>query len=199
MSATRGEQIPREQIDRLAAGRAVDRLHPQERLHGNLCVAVSRAGRAIVLPDLVVELLDERSCGAVIRRYVEMLDLLANDPGRHRVDVEPVHVASEPIGFDQRRSSAHERICDPTAGEVVGSKERVLQGTVPELGEDQTAKQRARTPREPLVHADDGAIVLLDLLLPERQAGDHRNVEVSLDTHVPPCADSAMRPFRPAA
>ena len=180
-------RYPGNKIDRLFAGRTVDRLYPEERFYGYLCVAVARAGRTIVLPDLVVQRLDEGSCGPFIRRHVEMLDLLANDPGRHRIDVKSLHVATETVRFDQRGSAAHKRISDSTTREVVGGKERVLQRALPELGKDQTTKQRARTPREPFVNADDRAIILLDLLFPEGQSGDHRNVEVSLDTHVPSC------------
>ena len=187
VSPIRRKQIPWKQIDRLFAGRTVDRLYPEERLYGYLCVAVARAGRTIVLPDLVVQRLDEGSCGPFIPRQVEMLDLLANDPGRHRIDVKSLHVATETVRFDQRGSAAHKRISDSTTREVVGGKERVLQRALPELGKDQTTKQRARTPREPFVNADDRAIILLDLLFPEGQSGDHRNVEVSLDTHVPSC------------
>ena len=114
-----------------------------------------------------------------------MLDLLADDPGRHRVDVESIHVASDAIRLDERRSPSHERIGNPQSRKVVRSKELVLQATLTELREQEATKQGSGTASEPLVNADDRAVVLLDLLLAERHFGDQGDVEPTFDTHPP--------------
>lgn len=112
-----------------------------------------------------------------------MVDLLAHDPGGHRIDVEPLHVAAESIRLQQRSAAAHERVGDLPASQVVAGKERLLQSAAAEFGENQAAEQRAGTAGEPLVNADDRTVVLLYLFLPQRQFGDHGDVEVSFDAH----------------
>ena len=64
-----------------------------------------------------------------------MLNLLADDPGRHRVDVESIHVASDAIRLDERRPPSHEGIGNPQARKVARSEEQVLQATLTELRE----------------------------------------------------------------
>ena len=75
---------------------------------------------------------------------VDMLDLLADDPGRHRVDVESVYVASDAIRLDERRSPTHERIGNPQSRKVVRSKEPILQAPLTELREQEATKQGSR-------------------------------------------------------
>jgi len=60
---------------------------------------------------------------------------------------------------------------------------QLLEGRFPELREEKAPKQGARAPGEPLVDADDRAVVLLDLLLPERHFGDQGDIEAPLDAH----------------
>ena len=101
-------------------------------------------------------------------------------------------IAAESIRLDQGRAAAHERVGDAPAEQVIAGKERVLQWAGSELGEQEAAEQRAGTARKPLVHPDDRTVVLLYLLLPQRQAGDHGNVEVAFDAH-PGCRSSSTR------
>ena len=93
-------------------------------------------------------------------------------------------IAADPVRLDERGSAAHERVRDPESPEFVRAKEDLVEGSLPELGEPQAAKQCARTSREPLVDADDRPVVLLDLLLPERHVGDQGDIEAPFDTHV---------------
>ena len=186
------QQVSGEQIDRLAAPRAVERLDPQERLHRHLGVAVARAEGAVIASDLAAQRVDQAPGGPSVRGQIEMVDLLADDPGGHRIEVESLHVAAESIRLDQGGAAAHERVGDAPAGQVVAGKEGVLQWAGSELGQQEAAEQRAGPACEPLVNADDRAVVLLYLLLPQRQAGDQGNVEVALDAH-PGCRSSRMR------
>ena len=48
-----------------------------------------------------------------------MLDPLANDPGRHRIDIESLNVAAKPIRLDQSGPSAYERVGDSPTGQIV--------------------------------------------------------------------------------
>ena len=56
----------------------------------------------------------------------------------------------------------------PQARESHSIGKGLFQVVVAEFREDETTKQGSRTAGEPLVNTDDGAVVLLDLLLPER-------------------------------
>ena len=178
-----GEQVARKQIDGVPTGFAVEHLDPQKGLHGDVRVAVARAGGPVVPIDLGAERVDERPGGPLVDRQVDMLDLLADDPRRHRVDVEPIHVASDAIRLDERRSPSHERIGNPQSRKVVRPKEQVFQRTLAELREKETTKQGSWAAGEPLVNADDRAVVLLDLLLSKCHCGNQRDVEPPLDAH----------------
>ena len=115
-----------------------------------------------------------RSMGSISSRTI---------PGRHRIDVEALHIASDTVRLDQRGAAAHERIRDPDPPKVVRPEEQVLQPALAEFRKDQAAEQGPRTAGEPFVDADDRAVALLDLLLPERHPGDQGNVEALLDAH----------------
>lgn len=183
VSCVAGDQIAGEQIDVGSTILAVDRLDPQEVLHWNVGIAVERAVGDVRVADLDRELLDESVSGASIGDDVQVVDLFADHPRRHRIDVEAQHVTADPVRFEQRRAAAHEWIRDGPPGEIVGGKEALGEGLVTELGERQTAKQRARPPGEPLVNGDDRTVVLLDLLLPSGHCRDERDVEAGLDGH----------------
>ncbi len=112
-----------------------------------------------------------------------MLNLLPHDPVPHGVDVITDHVAAKTVGFKERGASAHERIEDGKAGKIVGRIKRVPERFVYEFRKDQPAKQRPRPPRKPLMHGDNGTIVLLNLLLAQSKRGDERYVEFLFDGH----------------
>ena len=183
MASILRQQVAGKQIDGRPAGFAIEHLDPQKRLHRHVRVPVARAGGPVVATDLGAQGVDERIGGLLVGREVDRLDLLADDPGRHRIDVEAIHVASDAIRLDERRPASHERVGDTQPGKVVGSKEEVVQATLAELGEHEAAEQGARAACEPLVDTDDRAVVLLDLLLSKRHFGDQRNIEAPLDTH----------------
>ena len=178
-----GQQIAREQIDGRPAGFAVEHLDPEKGLHGHVRIAVARAGGPVVPIDLGAKRVDERTGGPLVDRQVDMFDLLADNPGRHRVDVESIHVASDAVRLKERRSPSHERIGNPQSRKVVRSEELILQAALTELREQEATKQGSGTASEPLVNADDRAIVLLDLLLAERHRRYQRDLELPLDAH----------------
>ena len=183
MAPVLGKQIAWKQIDGRTAGFAVQHLHPQERLHGHVRVPVARTQGPVVATDLGTQCGDQRAGSALVSCQVERLEFLADDPGGHRVDVESFDVASDAVRLDERRSASHERIGDSQSGEIVRSKEKVLQATLTELREHETTKQGAGTAGEPFVDTDERAVVLLNLLLPERHRGDQRDVEATFDAH----------------
>ncbi len=121
--------------------------------------------------------------GAVIGGQIEVGEFLPHDPGGHGVDVEPLAVAAQAVGLDQRRSAAHEGVSDLPTREGVGLVEDLPQRVVTELGQGQGAEQGSRPAREPLVHGDDGPVVLLNLLFLEGQGGNEGDVEGVFDGH----------------
>ncbi len=50
-----------------------------------------------------------------------------------------------------------------------------------EFGQNQGAKQGAGPPSEPLVDRHHGAVILLDLLLPQGQVSHERYIEITLN------------------
>ena len=57
------------------------------------------------------------------------------------------------------------------------------EGSVAELSEEKASKERARPAGKPFVNGDDGTVILLDLLFPQRQGGNKRNIESFFDGH----------------
>jgi hypothetical protein len=51
---------------------------------------------------------------------IKVFNLLANDPISHRINVITDNLASEPIRFEQRCTSPHERIANSQAIEIIG-------------------------------------------------------------------------------
>ena len=200
MAGVAGDEIPGEQIDFGAAMLTVDRLDPEEVLHWHVRIAVERAVRDVRVSDLDRELVDESVGGVSVRGRVEVLDLFADHPRRHGIDVYAQHVAADPVRFEQRSSSPHEGIRDRTPGEVVGCEEGLGEWAVAEFGERQPAKQGARPAGEPLVNGDDRPVVLLDLFLSAGHRRDERYVEAGFDGHgITAHATSGMNVTSPAA
>ena len=198
VSRVLGEKVARKQVERRSAGRAIEHLDPEEGFHGYIGVAVQGAGCPVIRIDIRAQVVDEGVGGSSVGRYVEVLDLLADDPGRHRVDIEALHVASDPVCLDQRRPPAHERVCDLDSRKVVRFEIYVCQPAIPEFRQDEAAKQGSWSAGKPLVNADDGAVVLLDLLFPERHLRDQGNIETPFDAHRRPSLAGPKRVF-PAA
>lgn len=105
----------------------------------------------------------------------------------------------EPVGgqigaqLPAPRSHRHSRLVEQVTRAVgaMGTLVVLRQPPGGQLGERKRAKQRAGAPREPLVHPDDGPVVLLHLLLAGGKAGYEGFREVPLDRHCP--ADSILR------
>ena len=183
MPAILGEQVARKQVERRAARFAVEDLDPEEGFDGYVLVPVQRTASPIVAVDLGAKCDDEAVGGSPELRNVEVIDLFADDPGGHGIDVEAIDVAAHAVGLDQRCTAAHERVGNPQSGEVVRAEERVRQRLLAEFGEDQAAKQGSRAAGKPLVDSDDRAVVLLNLLLPQRHLGDEGHVKAPFDAH----------------
>jgi hypothetical protein len=68
---------------------------------------------------------------------------------------------------------------------IICGKIHLWQRSIAELGQDEPAKQAAGPPGEPLMHSDDRPIILLNLLLPQRQRSDGAYVEPSIAVRYP--------------
>jgi hypothetical protein len=86
------------------------------------------------------------------------------------VDVVPDGGAAQPVRLEQRRPAAHERVGHLNTVQAVRLEEPFANGPAAELGQQQRAEQRARPPREPVMHRDQRPVVLLDLFLAQRHA-----------------------------
>ena len=171
------------QVERPAAGFAVEGLHPEKGLDRYVLVPVQRTTSPIIAIDFGPQRGNETIRGLAVCGNVETLDLFADDPGGHGIDVESIDAAANAVRLDQRRAAAHEWVGNPQSGEVVRPEERVRQRVLAEFGEDEAAKQGARAAGKPLVDGDDRAVVLLNLLLPQRHLGDEGDIEAPFDAH----------------
>ena len=72
------------------------------------------------------------------------------------------------------------------AGKIIGTKEGAVQTVTPKFRQDKGAKQGSGTAGEPFVDANNWAVVLLNLFLPQRQSTDERNIETPFNTHYGP-------------
>ncbi len=118
-----------------------------------------------------------------IGRQVELFDLLPDDPVGHGIDVVADDVAADPVGFDQRGAASHEGVGDPEPRQVIGPIKGINEGRISEFGEEQAPEQGPRPPGKPLVNGDKRPVVLLDLLLPQSQTGNKRDVEILFNGH----------------
>ena len=114
MPRIRGNQVAGKQVEFVVAVIAnVDVLTHRKYLTGTVLVPVQRAVRQIKrTASLSDNRLSIRSASSRYAATIQVFDLLANDPRRHRIDIEPHDVATDAIGFDQRRAAAHEWIGD---------------------------------------------------------------------------------------
>ena len=116
------------------------------------------------------------------RLTIQVRDLLTHNPIRHWVDINADDVTAQPIGFQQRRTTAHKGIADDERAQIVAAEKAICQRLlIGELGQQQGTKKRAWPAREPLVYTDNRAIMLLDLFLSLSQSGHERYVEIFLN------------------
>ena len=115
-------------------------LDPKEGFHGYIGVAVEGARCSVILADFGVQRVDERACGLLIGRNIQVLDFFADDPRRHRVDIETLYCTAKSVRLNQRRPTAHKRVCDAEVRQVIRPEEAVFQAILDELREDQAAK-----------------------------------------------------------
>ena len=78
---------------------------------------------------------DQILTGGTIGVQVKMLDFLFYDPVGHRVDIVADNIATETIGFEEGRATAHEGIGYAEPLKMVGTVKRFLQRSFCELGE----------------------------------------------------------------
>ena len=139
------EQIAGEEIERLPAALAVENLHPEERFHRNIGVAVERTGCSVVRIEFSPQGRDQTGGGVSVGRNVEVFDFFADNPGRHGIDVETLHIAANPICLDQAEFRP------PMKGSAIriparsfAWKKASLQTPFTEFREYQAAKQGSR-------------------------------------------------------
>ena len=181
MPAILSEEIAGEQVDILSAAIAAQDLDPEEILHRHRIRAVNNATRGVEVSNLLLERRPQAGCRGAVGIEINVVELLADDPPRHRIDVETEDLAAQPVGLKDRSTAAHKRIGDADPVQPVRAIERLPQWGVGELRQQEPPEERARPPGEPFVDRDDWTIVLLNLLLPQGEVGDERNIEVFLD------------------
>ena len=143
---------------------------------GVRAAAVGASG-AIQCADLLAQAPHHGLRRLAVGHEVQVLDLLPDDPVGHRVDVVAYGITAQPIRLDERGAAAHERVGDPNALQVVGAKKGLGEPLLAELREQQAPEQRPRPPGKPLVHRNDRAGVLLNLLSPQGKVCDERYVK----------------------
>jgi hypothetical protein len=130
-----GKEIAGEEVEvQTALGAGVD-LDPQEILDVSLRALALRASRVIERSNLLREAPYQGLSGLPVRHEVQVLDLLADDPIGHRVDVVAYGIASQAIRFDKRRPAAHERVRHTDAFQAVGAEKRLGQRFLAEFRE----------------------------------------------------------------
>jgi hypothetical protein len=178
-----GNEVAGEEIDVLAASCTVEHLDPQEILHRHVGIAVERASGAIAGADVALQRRQQRVGCLAVDAKIKVLDLFADDPRRHRVDIESEHVAADAVSLQEGGAAAHEGIGDNSLGKIVCDKIALGKRTLGELGEYQAAEEGAGAAGKPFMDGDDRSVILLDLLLLERQSGDQGDIEACFNGH----------------
>jgi len=153
--------------------------------------AAFEAAGPIEAADFSMKLLDESLCALTIGIEIQVLDFLPHNPVGHGIDVVADHIAPEAIGFEQRGASPHEGIGDTQPRQIVGMIIRLGNWSLYEFGKKQPAKKGAGPSGKPLVHGDNRPVVLLNLLLLQRQSADEGYVKVAFD-HLTPDLKSVL-------
>src|ERR1700722_1518211 len=99
-----------------------------------------------------------------VSRQAQLVLLFPKNPGRHWINVKALHVAADAIRLKQGRTTTHEGICDDSAGKVICLEKALGERLTAKFRENQAAEEGAGTTCEPLVHSNDGSVVLLYLL-----------------------------------
>jgi hypothetical protein len=178
-----GDKIAGKQVYRVLASLTVDRLDPEEIFDRNIAISIEAAIGSVGRTNLDRQRLDERTGRPAIVVQIQMLDLLSNDPRCHGIDIETLHITSDPVCLEQRGPAAHEWVDDQSPREVICLEENLSEWLIGKLRKDEPPEQRARPASEPLMNRDDGTIVLLNLLFLERHPCDQTNVELFFDRH----------------
>ncbi len=106
-----------------------------------------------------------------------------HDPPGHGVDVVTDNVTANPVGLDKRSPASHKWVGDGYAFQIVRSIEGFLKRFLAVFGENKAAKKSSWPPGEPFVNRNDGAVILLDLLLSQGEGGYERYIEAFFDRH----------------
>jgi hypothetical protein len=114
---------------------------------------------------------DSLRCLSVLRE-INVFDLFPNDPLSHWIYVVTKHVTTKSISLKKRGTATHKRVRNPLSGKIVGLVEDLPLCAAIELRKQQRTEECSRPPGEPLVHSNDRAIVLLNLLLPESEVSN---------------------------
>ena len=177
------QHVAGEEVELLAAVPANPSFHPQEVFDVGVLSAGDGTPGLVEVPDLPRELVDQTRGFSRVGIEVDTVNLLADDPGSHRVDVRPDHVAANPVRLKERSAPAHKWIRDRDSLEAVGAEVRLLNRLAAKLGQEQPPEQRSGPTGEPLVDGDDRAVDLLNLLLPEGKRCNKLDAVVLLYRH----------------
>jgi hypothetical protein len=139
-----GQEIAGKHVDFMAAMAAGLFLDPKEILDMGLRGTAFQASGAVEGADLLFQTEYKPFCRFSIALQIEVLDLAVHDPVGHRIDVVARHVAPDAVGFDERRTTAHEGIGNGDPFQVVGGVENFPERLVTEFGKEKPSKQRPR-------------------------------------------------------
>ena len=103
---------------------------------------------------------------------------LADDPERHRIRVRTQDAESKAVSLVNRGATPHERVCYHSSHLVFTPKTSLQWLRTVEFRKKKAAEHSTGTAGEPLMYADDGAIVLLYLLFSEGEPRRERWLEV---------------------
>ena len=99
VSCIGGDEITRKKVNAFPTTLTLNRLYPQEVLDVSLFISADGAACPIQMPDIFSEFVPQEAGRFFVCGQVEVLDFLFHDPIRHRIDVDPNHVATKTICF----------------------------------------------------------------------------------------------------
>ena len=161
-----GQQVAGKKIELVPALVTGLLLDPEKIFYVGFAGAAFQTAGAVKRTGFVFERRHQSGGRLTVSRQIEMFDFPVDDPPGHGVDVIAQDVAAHPIGLNERGAAPHEGIGDGDTWKIVGGVEGLAERAVAVLGQNQPPEQCSRAPGEPLVHGNDGPVVLLDLLFP---------------------------------
>lgn len=176
-----GEHIAGEQIEALGAGRAGAGLDPEEILDVGIGTSGHWATSLVEATDFTRQVRDELLGGLLIGGKIEGLDLFADNPCGHWINICADDITTKAISFEKWRAATHERVGHGDPLEAVGAIVSLIDGLRAELREEKATEESPRSPGKPFMNCDDWAVVLLNLFFAQCQFGYECNIKVSFN------------------